>query len=84
MCLAIPAKVIEKLENNMARVDIMGVHRTVSLDMVPEAQPDDYVLVHAGFALQVVSEDDAKETLDLLMQIPMFQDQELGELVEGA
>ena len=84
MCLAIPAKVVEKLENNMARVDIMGVQRTVSLDMVPEATTDDYVLVHAGFALQVVSEEDAKETLDLLMQIPMFQDQELGELVEGA
>jgi hydrogenase expression/formation protein HypC len=84
MCLAIPAKVVERLENNMARVDIMGVHRTVSLDMVPEAVNDDYVLVHAGFALQVVTEEDAKETLDLLMQIPMFQEQELGELVEGA
>ena len=84
MCLAIPAKVIEKLENNMARVDIMGVQRTVSLDMTPEAITDDYVLVHAGFALQVVSEEDAKETLDLLMQIPMFQEQELGEILEGA
>ncbi len=84
MCLAIPAKVVEKLENNMARVDIMGVQRTVSLDMVPEATTQDYVLVHAGFALQVVSEEDAKETLDLLMQIPMFQEQELGEILEGA
>lgn len=84
MCLAIPAKVVEKLENNMARVDIMGVQRTVSLDMVPEATTEDYVLVHAGFALQVVSEEDAKETLDLLMQIPMFQEQELGEILEGA
>ena len=84
MCLAIPAKVIEKLENNMARVDIMGVQRTVSLDMTPEATTDDYVLVHAGFSLQVVSEEDAKETLDLLMQIPMFQEQELGEILEEA
>ncbi len=84
MCLAIPAQVVEKLENNMARVDIMGVHRTVSLDMTPEAEVNDYVLVHAGFSLQVVSEEDAKETLDLLMQIPMFQDQELGEILEGA
>ncbi len=84
MCLAIPARVVEKLENNMARVDIMGVQRTVSLDMVPEATTEDYVLVHAGFALQVVSEEDAKETLDLLMQIPMFQEQELGEILEGA
>jgi hydrogenase expression/formation protein HypC len=84
MCLAIPAKVVEKLENNMARVDIMGVQRTVSLDMVPEATTEEYVLVHAGFALQVVSEEDAKETLDLLMQIPMFQEQELGEILEGA
>jgi hydrogenase expression/formation protein HypC len=84
MCLAIPAKVVEKLEHNMARVDIMGVQRTVSLDMIPEAELGEYVLVHAGFGLQIISEDDAKETLDLLMQIPMFQDQELGELAEGA
>ena len=84
MCLAIPAKVIEKLPGNMARVDIMGVQRTVSLDMVPEAEADEFVLVHAGFALQIVSEEDAQETLDLLMQIPMFQEQELGELAEGA
>jgi hydrogenase expression/formation protein HypC len=52
--------------------------------MVPEATTEEYVLVHAGFALQVVSEEDAKETLDLLMQIPMFQEQELGEILEGA
>ncbi len=84
MCLAIPAKVVEKLENNMARADIMGVQRTVSLDMVPDAQIGDFVLVHAGFALQVVSEEDAQETLELLMQIPMFQEQELAQLDEGA
>jgi hydrogenase expression/formation protein HypC len=84
MCLAIPSKVVEKLEHNMARVDIMGVQRTVSLDMTPEAEIGDYVLVHAGFSLQVISEEDAKETLDLLMQIPMFQEQELGEILEGA
>jgi hydrogenase expression/formation protein HypC len=90
MCLAIPAKVMERLDNNMATVDIMGVQRKISLDMTPEAENGDFVLVHAGFSLQVVSEQDAQETLELLAQIPMFQDEELGayealgELAEGA
>lgn len=73
MCLAIPARVSTIGENNMAEVDIMGVSRHVSLDLVPEAQAGDHVLVHAGFAIQVIDEQDAKETLDLLLQLDMFQ-----------
>lgn len=72
MCLAIPARVSTIGENNMAEVDIMGVSRHVSLDLVPEAQAGDHVLVHAGFAIQVIDEQDAKETLDLLLQLDMF------------
>lgn len=73
MCLAIPARVTTIGEHNMAEVDIMGVSRHVSLDLVPEAQAGDHVLVHAGFAIQVVDEEFAKETLDLLLQLDMFQ-----------
>jgi len=73
MCLAIPAQVTAVGENNMAEVNIMGVTRHVSLDLVPEAQAGDHVLVHAGFAIQVIDEKDAKETLDLLLQLDMFQ-----------
>lgn len=73
MCLAIPARVTSIGEHNMAEVDIMGVSRHVSLDLVPEAQAGDHVLVHAGFAIQVVDEEFANETLELLKQLAMFQ-----------
>jgi hydrogenase expression/formation protein HypC len=69
MCLAIPAQVRSIGEHRMADVDIMGVSRTVSLDLVPEADVDDYVLVHAGYAIQVVDEEFANETLELLKQM---------------
>lgn len=77
MCLAIPARVLSINEFRMAEVDIMGVTRKVSLDLVPEAVAEDYVLVHAGFAIQVIDEVDAKETLDLLLTMDMFSEGEL-------
>jgi len=85
MCLAIPARVTTIEENLMATVDIMGVTRKVSLDLVPEAVIGDYVLVHAGFALQVVDEAFANETLELLKTLPFFEE-EVGTdvLAEGA
>jgi len=72
MCLAIPATVLELEGNNMARVDMMGVTRGISLDMVEGVQVGDWVLVHAGFAIEKVDEDYAKETLELLAQVPMI------------
>ena len=78
MCLAIPARVISINDNRMAEVDIMGVTRKVSLDLVPDATTEDYVLVHAGFAIQVIDEVDAKETLELLLTMDMFSEGELG------
>ena len=56
MCLAIPAKITELDEGNMATVDILGVTRSISIDLTPQATVGDYVLVHAGFAIEVVSE----------------------------
>ena len=49
MCLAIPAKVAKLEEGNLATVDILGVSREISVDLTPQAQVGDYVLVHAGF-----------------------------------
>lgn len=72
MCLAIPARILSVDEFQIAQADIMGVTRRVSLDLVPEARPGDHVLIHAGFAIQVIDEADAKETLDLLLQLDMF------------
>jgi hydrogenase expression/formation protein HypC len=83
MCLAIPARITTLGENNMAEVDIMGVSRRVSLDLVPEATQDDWVLVHAGFAIQIVDEAYAEETLQLLKDMAMIGDDEL-DLAEGA
>ena len=83
MCLAIPAKVTAIEANHMASIDIMGVTRKVSLDLVPEAVVGDHVLVHAGFALQVVDEEFANETLELLKSLPFFAEDE-GLLAEEA
>ena len=72
MCLAIPAKITELDEGNMATVDILGVTRSISIDLTPQATVGAYVLVHAGFAIEVVSEQAANETLDLIRQFPVF------------
>lgn len=79
MCLAIPAKIATLEPNGMARVDIMGVSRTVSIDLVPEAGVGDFVLVHAGFAIQIVDEQTAAETLDLIEQLPIFAEDAAAE-----
>jgi hydrogenase expression/formation protein HypC len=67
MCLAIPARVI-LIEEMMAKVDMMGNERTVGTHLVPEVKVGDYVLVHAGFAIEIVDEEIAKETEDLLIE----------------
>lgn len=69
MCLAIPAKVVSMGDLNMAEVDIVGVTRHVSLEMTPDAHVGDFVLVHAGFAIQVVDEAYAEETLRMLEEL---------------
>ena len=76
MCLAIPAKVREKKGVNLALVDVMGVTRTISLDLVPQAEIDDWVLMHAGFAIEVIDEEFANETLELIRSIPYFSEEE--------
>ena len=78
MCLAIPAKVTTIDEDNLATVDILGVTRTASLDLTPHAKEGDFVLIHAGFAIEVVDEEYAQETLDLIRSFPELAD------IEGA
>lgn len=70
MCLAIPMKIASLNEDRMATVDVLGVAREISLDLTPQAQVGDYVLVHAGFAIEVVDEQYAQETLDLIKEFP--------------
>lgn len=76
MCLAIPAQVKEIDEGNLATVDILGVTREISLDLMPQAEVGSYVLVHAGFAIEVVDEQFAQETLDLVKSFPELADLE--------
>ncbi len=67
MCLAIPSRII-KIENNMATIDVEGVQREASLLLLEDARVGDYIIVHAGFAIQKLDEAAARETLDLLRE----------------
>ena len=69
MCLAVPGKILEIYETNsllMGRIDFGGVVREACLTFVPEAKVGDYTIIHVGFALNLIDEQEAKETLALL------------------
>ena len=83
MCLAIPAKITELGSDNLATVDILGATREISLDLTPQAGVGDYVLVHAGFSIEVVDEQFANETIDLIKQFPELAEEEVAA-PEGA
>ena len=74
MCLAIPVQ-IKQIDGTNAVVEIGGVTRTISLALAPEAKLDDYVLLHAGYAIGILDEEEAKETLRLLGEMAAFADQ---------
>jgi hydrogenase expression/formation protein HypC len=81
MCLAIPGKVVEIAQENglrMGRVDFGGVIKRVCLDYVPEVEVGDYTIVHVGFALSKIDEDEALKTLEMLTQMGAL-DEELAE-----
>lgn len=85
MCLAIPAQVIEFVDeaNRLALVDVAGLRRNVNVGLLDEdggAQPGDWVLVHVGFALSKVDEEEAHATLSLLEKMGGEYEQELEEL----
>ncbi|MEF2593489.1 MAG: HypC/HybG/HupF family hydrogenase formation chaperone [Eggerthellaceae bacterium] len=84
MCLAIPAKIIEMKDNHLATVDILGVKRDIALDLTPQAELGDFVLVHAGFAIEVVDPDYAQETIDLIMQFPELAGDDVPQPAETA
>ena len=84
MCLAIPAKVAALEEGNLATVDILGVTREISVDLTPQAQVGDYVLVHAGFAIEVVDPDYAQETIDLIKQFPELAGEDIPDVEEAS
>jgi hydrogenase expression/formation protein HypC len=68
MCLAVPVRVVS-IEGNEAEVEIGGVRRRVSIMLTPEAKVGDYVLLHTGYAINVVNEAEAQETLKILEEM---------------
>ena len=78
MCLAVPGKIEEIYQKDglkMAQVDFGGVRREVCLDYVPEALVGEYCIIHVGFAISLLSEAEAKETLALLQDIVNLEDE---------
>lgn len=87
MCLAIPGQVLEVLDpvNQIARVDVVGVRRNINVGLLGDGngggvEPGDWVLIHVGFALSKVDEEEAQATLALLAQMGAEYEQELEEL----
>lgn len=83
MCLGIPAKVMETYERDgltMGKVDFgSGVLREACFAYTPEVQPGDYAIIHVGFAISLIDEEEANRTLELLAEMEMLAD-ELPEL----
>ena len=86
MCLAIPGQVVELVDevNQIAKVDVVGVRRNINVSLLSgdgdAARPGDWVLIHVGFALSKVDEEEANATLSLLQGMGRDYEQELEEL----
>ena len=68
MCLSVPAKIVQ-IEGQRARVSLGGAEYNAALDLVEDVKVGDYVLLHSGFAIQVIDEKEAMETLQLLNEV---------------
>ena len=78
MCLGVPGRILELRDERgtrMATVDFGGVTKSVCLAYVPEAEVGEYAIVHAGFAITLVDEDSARETLELMRSAGMLDDE---------
>jgi hydrogenase expression/formation protein HypC len=86
MCLAIPGRIVEIVDeaNLLARVEVAGVRRNVNVGLLDGVRPGDWVLIHVGFALARIDEDEAMATLCLLEQMGVAYEQELEEMKASA
>ena len=73
MCLALPARVIQLLPDSEGLIDLGGVRKRISLELVTDVQPGDYVIVHVGYALQKLDLDEAERTLALFAEVSAAQ-----------
>lgn len=85
MCLAIPGQIVEIVDegNRLARVDVAGVRRTISVGLLEEAGAGDWVLIHVGFAMSRVDEAEARATLAQLERMGADYEAELEELKQS-
>ena len=82
MCLAIPAKIVELHDGDMATVALEGIRKRISLALIEDAQPGEYVLVHVGYALHKVSPEEADRTLAMMAEAGVLAE-ELEEIAES-
>jgi len=75
MCLALPARVVELLDGDMAVVAFDTVKKRISLALVEDVAVDDFVLVHVGYALHKVSQEEAARTLELMVEAGVLQEE---------
>ncbi len=75
VCLAVPAKIVER-KDLLATVDVNGITRDVSLMLLPESEIGEWVLIHAGFAIQAIDEEEAQKTLELLKELEQYEELE--------
>ena len=75
MCLAIPAKV-KSIDGVEAEVEVGGVSRKASIMLTPEAKVGDYVLLHTGYSINVIDEEEAQETLKIFQEIAEIEDRD--------
>ncbi len=68
MCLALPARIVELLPASEGVIDLGGVRKRISLELVADVQPGDYVIVHVGYALQKLDTEEAERTLALFAE----------------
>jgi len=81
MCLAIPSKVLKIKEGNLAEVDTLGVKRVVSLDLMPEpVKEGDYVLIHVGYAMGKIDEEEALKSIEVYEKLAEAAMQEEYEI----
>ena len=73
MCLAIPA-LVKSIDGHQADVEVGGVSRRVSIWLTPEVEVGDYVLLHTGYSISIIDEDEAAETLELLQELVSYNE----------
>lgn len=82
MCLSIPAEII-KIENDRASVSVGGNIYSANVSLLDNIQPGDFILLHAGFGIQKISDEDAKQTLRLLGEMGDAEGYQKGDMDQG-